>query len=64
MGKKPVHKFLCTKCQYIYDPRKGGGTAPPNSAFEYLPSDWVCPNCGASSAEFRKKYEVVEIETE
>ncbi len=63
MGTKQVHKFLCTKCGYIYDPRKGGGKGEPNTAFEYLPDDWTCPECEADMAQFKKKYEVVEIDT-
>ncbi len=63
MTKKAVHKFLCTKCGYIYDPREGSGSAAPNTAFEYIPEDWTCPECKADQTEFKKKYEVVEIES-
>ena len=62
MAKRKVHKFSCSKCNYVYDPRKGGGTAAPNSPFEELPVTWVCPECGAKFSDFRKKYEVVEID--
>lgn len=62
MDQKRVHKFLCTKCQYVYNPSEGGGTAPANTAFESLPADWVCPKCSASAMEFKKKYEVVYID--
>ena len=62
-GQKRVHKFICTKCQYVYDPSQGGGSASPNTAFESLPMDWTCPNCNVGSAEFKKKYEVVFIDT-
>lgn len=61
-GQKQVHKFLCTKCQYVYDPSKGGGSAPANTAFESLPGNWTCPNCNVTSMEFKKKYEVVNID--
>ena len=47
-------KWECTVCGYVYDPAKGdsdGGIAP-GTAFEDLPSDWVCPVCGASKDQF------------
>ncbi len=62
MRTKSVHKFLCNNCKYVYDPRTGDGRFPPNTAFEDLPVDWVCPKCGVDQINFRKKYEVVEIE--
>jgi len=62
MAKKRLHKFLCTKCQFVYDPSQGGGEAAPNTPFEKLPENWVCPKCGASQIDFRKKYEVVYVD--
>ncbi len=47
-------KYVCAICGYIYDPEMGdseGGIAP-GTAFEDLPADWVCPECGASKEEF------------
>ncbi len=41
-------------CGYIYDPRAGdpdNGIEPP-AAFEDLPEDWVCPECGVGKDEF------------
>ncbi len=41
-------KYLCKLCGYIYDEEKEG------TKFEDLPSDWICPVCGASKDEFEK----------
>ena len=53
-GDKKMKKYKCTLCGYIYDPEIGD---PDNgieagTAFEDLPDDWVCPECGASKDEF------------
>jgi rubredoxin len=47
-------KYKCNLCDYIYDPTKGDSTnnIPPNTAFENLPEDWVCPVCGVGKDEF------------
>jgi rubredoxin len=49
-----VKKYKCTLCAYIYDPQKGdpGNGVAPGTAFEKLPSDWVCPDCGADKDAF------------
>lgn len=49
-----MKKYVCNICGYVYDPAKGddiGGIAP-GTAFEDLPADWVCPECGAGKDEF------------
>lgn len=51
-----MDKYECKICGYIYDPAKGdpdNGVAP-NTAFENLPDDWVCPICGAGKEDFEK----------
>lgn len=51
-----MSKWQCTVCGYIYDPDEGdpqSGVAP-ETAFEDLPSDWVCPMCGAAKEDFEK----------
>lgn len=48
-------KYVCP-CGYEYDPELGDpehGVAP-GTAFEDLPSDWVCPLCGAEKEYFEK----------
>jgi rubredoxin len=49
-----MQSWLCTICQYVYDPAKGD---PENGVaavtpFEELPAGWVCPVCGAGKDEF------------
>jgi len=41
-------------CDYIYDPRAGDpdNGIEPATAFEDLPEDWICPECGAGKNEF------------
>jgi len=53
-GAKKMKKYKCLMCGYIYDPAVGDpdngiGTS---TAFEDLPDDWVCPDCGAGKDEF------------
>jgi rubredoxin len=51
-----MNKWQCLLCGYIYDPAEGDPTQgiAPGTAFEDLPSDWECPDCGASKDEFEK----------
>lgn len=49
-----MKRYQCTVCGFIYDPALGlpdEGIAP-GTAFEDLPDDWICPECGMSKAEF------------
>jgi hydroxylamine reductase len=48
-------KYKCDECAYIYDPNDGDEKTgvPPNTPFENLPDDWVCPVCGAAKDQFR-----------
>ncbi len=51
-----MDKYECLACGYIYDPKIGdpdNGIAP-GTAFEDLPDDWVCPDCGAGKDQFEK----------
>ncbi|MDD5018362.1 MAG: rubredoxin [Eubacteriales bacterium] len=51
-----MSKFECTVCGYIYDPDNGdpdNGVAP-GTAFVDVPSDWVCPVCGATKDLFEE----------
>jgi rubredoxin len=49
-----MKKYKCAACSYIYDPEKGDEDSgiPSGTAFEDLPDDWVCPECGASKDMF------------
>ncbi|MGI6348974.1 MAG: rubredoxin [Eubacteriaceae bacterium] len=49
-----MKKYVCTVCGYVYDPAVGdeeNGVAP-NTAFEDVPEDWVCPLCGVGKDMF------------
>ncbi len=49
-----MKKYICTVCDYIYDPQKGDPDADiqPGTAFEDLSDDWVCPLCGVGKKDF------------
>ena len=49
-----MQKYECSICGYIYDPAKGDPDTdiPPGTAFEDLPDDWYCPDCGAEKDMF------------
>lgn len=49
-----MKKYKCDRCGYIYDPLLGDteNGIVPQTAFEDLPEDWVCPDCGAHKEEF------------
>jgi rubredoxin len=49
-----MEKWECTVCGYIYDPAIGDPTTEvePGTAFEDLPKDWTCPECGAAKELF------------
>ncbi len=51
-----MDRYECTACGYIYDPNTGDpdNGIPPGTAFESLPEDWVCPQCGVSKDYFQK----------
>ncbi len=49
-----MQKWQCTICGYIYDPAVGDpdNGINPGTAFEDLPADWVCPECGVGKDSF------------
>ncbi|UCE70779.1 MAG: rubredoxin [Nitrospiraceae bacterium] len=52
-----MDKWKCTVCGYVYDPAEGDPDSgvEPNTPFEKLPDDWVCPVCGATKDAFEKE---------
>jgi rubredoxin len=52
-----MEKWVCEVCGYVYDPEKGDpdNDVAPGTAFEDIPDDWVCPECGAGKDEFVKQ---------
>jgi len=55
-----MKKWMCVNCGYIYDEQAGdpAGGIEPGTSWEQIPDDWMCPDCGATKAEF----EMVEID--
>jgi len=51
-----MESWECISCGYIYDPTVGDPDAgiAPGTAFEDLPDDWVCPQCGVGKDMFEK----------
>jgi len=49
-----MKKHVCDVCGYVYDPAEGDPQdgAKPGTAFESLPADWTCPQCGAGKGSF------------
>ena len=41
-------------CSYVYDPAEGDPASgiAPGTAFETLPDDLLCPDCGAMKVDF------------
>ena len=49
-----MKKYICVVCGFIYDPAIGmpdEGVAA-GTAFENIPDDWCCPDCGVSKGDF------------
>jgi rubredoxin len=53
-GRKPMKKYVCTICGYIYDPSAGDpeGGVKPGTDFADILDTWVCPICGAAKVMF------------
>ena len=53
-GVKKMKKYKCLMCEYIYDPAVGDpdNGVEAGTAFEDLPDDWTCPECGADKDAF------------
>jgi len=49
-----MKKYVCDVCGYVYAPAEGDpdNGIEPGTAFQDLPDDWVCPECGAGKDEF------------
>jgi rubredoxin len=52
-----MKKYVCTVCGYVYDPKVGDPNhgIPAGTAFEDLPEDWVCPECGVGKEYFEEQ---------
>lgn len=51
-----MSKYRCTVCGYIYDPASGDPDegVEAGTAFNDVPDDWVCPECGADKSFFEE----------
>lgn len=49
-----TQKYVCNVCGYVYDPGIGDeeNGIVVGTAFENLPDDWVCPECGVGKEDF------------
>jgi rubredoxin len=49
-----MSRFRCRFCSHVYDEKLGdpdSGIAP-GTRFEDIPSEWLCPECGATKADY------------
>lgn len=56
---RTVKLWQCMTCGYIYNEAEGepeDGIAP-GTAWEDVPEDWICPECGTPKSDF----EMVEV---
>ena len=53
-------QYQCLICGWIYDEAKGvpEEDIAPGTAWEDVPFDWVCPECGAMKDDF----EMIELD--
>ena len=49
-----MEKYKCVICGYVYDPAEGDPDwgIEPGVTFNDLPTDYLCPVCGAGKDEF------------
>jgi len=54
-----MKKYMCILCGFIYDEEQGwpNDNIAPGTKWEDVAEDWLCPECGASKADF----EMIEI---
>lgn len=47
-------KMKCEECGWVYEPERGFPVSniPPNTAWEDVSSDFVCPMCAADKDHF------------
>lgn len=56
--------YICELCGYVYKPCNGDvdNGIEPNTDYEDLPDDWVCPLCGASKEDFEPDPESAPVD--
>ena len=57
-----MKKYTCLICGYVYDEAQGtpDGAILAGTKWDDLPSDWVCPLCGAEKSEFLEEKPLVD----
>jgi len=50
-----MEKYICTVCEYIYDPALGDpdNGVEPSTPFSEVPDTWLCPVCGVGKDQFK-----------
>jgi rubredoxin len=56
---RPMKKWQCIVCGWIYDEAEGceEEAIAPGTAWDDVPEDFVCPECGVSKEDF----EMIEV---
>lgn len=49
-----MKSYKCEVCGYIYNPAEGDpdNSVNPGTAWEDVPSEWLCPLCGEGKSVF------------
>ena len=49
-----MKKYVCALCSHVYDEAAGDPASgiAPGTKWEDVPDDWMCPDCGASKADY------------
>jgi rubredoxin len=49
-----IKKWQCIICGFVYDESAGWPEdgIPAGTAWEDVPEDWLCPDCGTGKADF------------
>jgi len=49
-----MKKWECMVCGFIYEEQYGlpDDGIPPGTAWEDIPDNWVCPDCGVGKSDF------------
>ena len=52
-----MKKYVCNVCGWVYDEAEGAEEfdIAPDTAFEDLPDDFVCPLCGVGKEDFSEE---------